>query len=456
MRKIFRKKGERLILEKITAFFETYQLPILIFLGMLALSFLLFQTLPQLRGLRVRARIKRRRTVTKLKHYYYSMLGVVRLFSAIKILLLVFIGIGFLLFLTLLAIDAWNTFLVPRGLPKIGLPFPLWRIFFVMGWILGALMSFFTKPKVKKFADKVAAKPSMIYIFGSNRLTEMLLNKLMSLGMGVRTALIAEKKQLWIEQLPEEINTLILDDPEELKSDTLYEIIQFNNASKIISLVEDPDLCGNLLTRVRKVNPEVELLLLSNNKPPFLDLSTGRFEKVEVIKDTTAILRELTGKLALGYQRPDVISLTLPPIYEGRSPSLIEKDLKKRVKVLGIKRNGELKDITELRSGDQILLYLKEEKVLGDLLQLRKGMDTGITKAESKQGIKMEEAKKTPPTTPEKIGSEESSIKASEGKEEEKEKDEEETSEKEPEKEKEKKATNAFSGLKEKREHNSE
>lgn len=443
-----------MILEKLMAFLEAYQLPILVFLGVLALFLLLFMTLPPLRGLRVRTKIKVERIVNRIKHYYYSLIGVVRLFSAIKILLLVFIGLGFLIFLILLVIDAWNMFLVSHGLPKLGLPFPLWRIFFVMGWILGALMSFFTKPKVKKFADKVAAKPSMIYLFGSNRLTEMLLNKLMSLGMGVRTALIAEKKRLWIENLPAEINTLILDDPQELKSDTLYDIVQFKNASKIIVLIEDPDLCGNILTRVRKVNQEVELLLLSNNKPAFLDLSTGRIEKIEVIKDTNAILRELTGKLALGYQRPDVISLPLPPTYEGRPPSSIEKDFKERVKVLGIKRNGDIKDTTELRSGDQILLYLKDAKVLGDLLHLTKGLE--IPEEESMQEMEREKAKQEPPPAPEKTVTEEDSTKVPEEQEEKKEEGEDVASEKETEREKERKATNVFSELEEKKKPNPE
>lgn len=305
-----------------------------------------------------------------------------------KILFLVLAGIGFLLFLALLTIDAWNMYIAPSsGLPQIGFPFPMYRILFVMGWILGAVMSFFTKPKVKKFADKVKAKPRMIYVFGSNRLTEMLLNELLNLGMGMRTSLIAGRKRLWIENLPEGINKLILDNLEELETETLYNIIQFENAKRVIILVDDSNLAGNILTNVRKVNPEVEVLLLSNNKPAFLDLSAGKIENVQIIEDSEAILRELTGQLALGYERPDVISLPVPSAYVNRSPSLIEKDFKKGLKVLGTERNEKiLKDVSKLQADDHILLYLQNTKVLADLLQLSNELKTPRKEAQPSKG----------------------------------------------------------------------
>lgn len=392
-----------MVLEKIIDFVNAYSFILMISLGSILLGLLLFLILPPLRGVRTRLSIKIGRLRNQLSHYWYSMIGVVRIFSAIKILILVLAGLGFLLFLILIVIDAWNMYITPYGLPQLGLPFPMWRILFVMSWILGALMSFFTKPKVKKFADKVNAKPSMFYIFGSNRLTEMLIDKLVSLGMGVRTALIAKEPRLWIENLPEEINNLILDNPEELRNETLYDILGFANAEKVIVLVEDPDLAGNIITNVRKMNPEVELTLLSNNKPPFLDLSAGQIQNVSIIEDTEAILRELTGKLTLGYERPNVISLPVPSAYVNNSPELFEKDFKKKLKVLGIKRNGEIKQEDTLGKEDHVLLYLKDSEVLGDLLQLagltvkkRERKQEAEKKKEKEEKEEIEEPEKKP------------------------------------------------------------
>ncbi len=376
-----------MVLRQIIDFINAHSLVLLVFFVLVGVGLILFVALPPFRGLRIRVKIRLGRLRSKLGHYWYSLIGVVRLFSAMKMLILVLAGIGVLIFLVLLVIDAWNIYVAtPHGLPELGLPFPLWRLLFVMGWILGALMSFFMKPKVKKFADKVNAKPNVFYVFGSNQLTEMLLNKLMALGMGVKTALIAGKKRLWVENLPGEINKLILDNPEELKTDTLYEIVTFSNASRVIVLVDNPDLAGHIITNVRKRNPDVELILLSNNKPAFLDLSAGKFENVQIIEDTEAILRELTGKLALGYDRPNVIALPSPREYVGRSPTLLEKDFKRHVKVLGIRRNGSIIETNQLQKGDHILLYIGKSEILGELLQL-----TGELTVREKESAKKEE-----------------------------------------------------------------
>jgi len=131
-------------------------------------------------------------------------------------------------------------------------------------------MSFFKDRKVKKFAEKVAERENTIFVFGSDIVTENFVKDLVNLGMGVRVALIAENDSLWIDEVEEEVTSLIEGRKEEYNKPQLYNTIGFKTAEKIIILHKDPGLVQSIVGQIKHVSEGLKIILIAQNAPPFI------------------------------------------------------------------------------------------------------------------------------------------------------------------------------------------
>jgi len=324
------------------------------------------------------------------KHFYYMIKYIVRLTEFIKTFIVIGVFIGLIILIALYIIMLYNTYLaVQYNLPTVKIDFSRFSPLFILGWIAGSLLSVFLKPKLERFADRVNAKPKMIYIFGSNDLTRNLVRNLISLGFGPMTALIAEKSYYWIEALGPQVDLLILDVPEELKVETLYQKVTFKNAIKIVILIDDPELSQHVLVNVRKVNPDAPIIVLSQYKPPIIDLVGEHVQGIQIINDIETIVGEIIRRLALGFDYAPVIEAYAPEEYIGKSFEDLEYDFNYKVKVLGVKRGDQILQQTRIEKNDRIILYLLDRKILREFLAL-------IPKVEVK--VELKEVQKTEPS----------------------------------------------------------
>lgn len=296
---------------------------------------------------------------------------IVRLTEFIKTFIIIGIFIGLIILIALYVIMLYNIYLaVKYNLPTVKIDFGRFSPLFILGWIAGSLLSVFLKPKLERFADRVNAKPQMIYIFGSNDLTRNLVRNLISLGFGPMTALIAEKSYYWIEALGPQVDLLTLDVPDELKVETLYQKVTFKNAIKVVILIDDPELSQHVLVNVRKVNPDAPIIVLSQYKPPIIDLVGEHVQGIQIINDIETIVNEIIRRLALGFDYAPVIEAYAPEDYVGKSFEDLEYDFNYKVKVLGVKREGQILQQTKIEKNDKIILYLLDRKILREFLSL--------------------------------------------------------------------------------------
>ena len=323
------------------------------------------------RKIRIRFKIVYNQAMAYFKHFYYMLKFIIRLTEFIKTFIIIGIVLGILFLIGLYIINLWNTYVSPTyNLPRVKVDFRRFSPIFFLGWLGGMLMSVFLKPKLERFADRVNAKPQMIYIFGSNEITKKLVENLIQLGLGPMTALIAEKSYYWIEALGAQLDLLILDTPDELKIETLYEKIGFKNALKIVILVEDKELAQNILVNIRRVNKETEIILLSQYRPPIIDLAGPYTENIRMIDNIETITNEIIRRLALGFDYAPVIEAKLPEDYIGLEPKALEEDFNHKVKVLGVKRKGKIILPEKFEKNDLVLLYLIDKKALREFLSL--------------------------------------------------------------------------------------
>ncbi|MCD6491729.1 MAG: hypothetical protein J7K59_05535 [Candidatus Korarchaeota archaeon] len=374
-----------------------------LFLGIFGLlvliSLLLLWKWERLRKYKIWLKIRWRMGMSLFKHFYYDAKFYIKLRSLIKTIIIIGVALGFLLLIVFSVILLYNTYIATTfSLPVIELKLSTttknFNIFWIVSSVGGVLMSIFLKPKLEKFADKVNAKPRMIYIFGSNDLVKRLINSFVELGLGTMVALIADKNHYWIQELSKSVDLLILENQEELRFPTIYEKIKFKNALKVITLLDDPELNQHVILNVRRCNPEAEIIVLSRNKPPILDLTGQKLPNIFVIEDIDSLSREIIRQIALGFVYAPVIEAIVPPEYLGKNPKAIEEDFSGKLKVVGVKRNNNIGMFKTLKSGDKILLYLVDRRVLREFIHL-------IPQIEEKEESAIEAVKEVPPSTTE-------------------------------------------------------
>jgi hypothetical protein len=211
---------------------------------------------------------------------------------------------------------------------------------------------------INKYRDKVNARKDITYIFGSSKPAEQFLFEMVHrYGYEERVSLIADSDLLWIRKLKAFIDVYVVEDMKEFEKPNLYEIIGFKNATRIMILTESIELNQNILTNLRQVRPDVEIILLSQFAPNFVFSDLVKDENLILIEDLDVTVQGLVLSLSLDFDFPQTSELDVPRSYVGKSGDTMSFDIPK-LEVILIKRGDELLPSTEkMLPDDRIVVY---------------------------------------------------------------------------------------------------
>ena len=122
-------------------------------------------------------------------------------------------------------------------------------------------------------------------------------------------------------------------------------------------LTESIELNQNILTNIRRVRPDVEIILLSQYAPAFVFSDLVQDENLIIVEDLDATIQGLVHSLSLDFDYPPTVEIDVPRTYIGSTGVKMSSDLFKQV-VLLIRRGEELlSPEEELRLGDRVIIY---------------------------------------------------------------------------------------------------
>ncbi|UCG02138.1 MAG: hypothetical protein JSW11_21420 [Candidatus Heimdallarchaeota archaeon] len=213
------------------------------------------------------------------------------------------------------------------------------------------------KSPIAKYRDKVNTRKGVTYVFGTSRPAEQFLFEMISqFGYEERVSLIADVDLLWIRSLMG-IDIYVVENQLEFAKPNLYDIIGFKNASRVMILTESIELNQNILTNIRRVRPDVEIILLSQYAPAFVFSDLVQDENLIILEDLDATIQGLVHSLSLDFDYPPTVEIDVPRTYIGSTGVAMSSDLFKQV-VLLIRRGKELLSPTEeLKLGDRVVIY---------------------------------------------------------------------------------------------------
>lgn len=214
------------------------------------------------------------------------------------------------------------------------------------------------KSPIMKYKDKVNTRKDITYIFGSSRAAEQLLFELVrQYGYEERVSLISDADLLWVRKLKSLIDIYVVEDLREFEKVNLYEIIGFQNASRIMILTESIELNQNILTHIRHIRPDVDIILLSQYAPAFVFSEIVQDENLIIIEDLDMTIQGLVLSLSMDFDFPPTVEIDVPRTFIGNSGEEMSSDLVKQ-KVIAIRRGEELLPTTEkLKIGDKVIIY---------------------------------------------------------------------------------------------------
>ncbi|MFX0205125.1 MAG: hypothetical protein ACFFDT_04005 [Candidatus Hodarchaeota archaeon] len=213
------------------------------------------------------------------------------------------------------------------------------------------------KSPISKYRDKVNTRKNVTYVFGTSRPAEQFLYEMISqFGYEERVSLIADADLLWIRSLMG-IDIYVVENLLEFAKPNLYDIIGFKNASRVMILTESIELNQNILTNIRRVRPDVDIILLSQYAPAFVFSDLVQDENLIIVEDLDATVQGLVHSLSLDFDYPPTVEIDVPRTYIGSTGVAMSSDLFKQV-VLLIRRGEELLSPEEkLKLGDRVIIY---------------------------------------------------------------------------------------------------
>ncbi len=213
------------------------------------------------------------------------------------------------------------------------------------------------KSPIAKYRDKVNTRKGVTYVFGTSSSAEQFLHEMISqFGYEERVSLIADVDLLWIRSLMG-IDIYVVENQLEFAKPNLYDIIGFKNASRVMILTESIELNQNILTNIRRVRPDVEIILLSQYAPAFVFSDLVQDENLIIIEDLDATIQGLVHSLSLDFDYPPTVEIDVPRTYIGSTGVAMSSDLFKQV-VLLIRRGEELLSPgEEMKLGDRVIIY---------------------------------------------------------------------------------------------------
>jgi len=211
---------------------------------------------------------------------------------------------------------------------------------------------------INKYRDKVNSRKNVTYVFGSSKPAEQFLFEMIhQYGYEEQVSLIADADLLWIRKLKALIDIYVVEDLKEFEKPNLYEIIGFKNASRILILSESTELNQNILTNIRQVRPDVEIILLSQYAPNFVFSDLVQDENLVIIEDLDVTVEGLVLSLSLDFRFPQTSEIDVPRTYIGSTGDEMSSDIPK-LEVLLI-RSGDvfLPSSEVLKPEDRIIVY---------------------------------------------------------------------------------------------------
>ncbi|MFX0122127.1 MAG: hypothetical protein ACFFAE_00685 [Candidatus Hodarchaeota archaeon] len=254
------------------------------------------------------------------------------------------------------------------------------------------------KSPIAKYRDKVNTRKDVTYVFGTSRPAEQFLFEMISqFGYEERVSLIADVDLLWIRSLIG-IDIYVVENQLEFAKPNLYDIVGFKNASRVMILTESIELNQNILTNIRRVRPDVEIILLSQYAPAFVFSDLVQDENLIIIEDLDATIQGLVHSLSLDFDYPPTVEIDVPRTYIGSTGVAMSLGLIKQ-KVLLIRRGEELlSPEEELRLGDRVIIYFFSNyymkltnRVVTELPLLPKKKKEKKSKKEKKEEIQIVE-----------------------------------------------------------------
>jgi hypothetical protein len=234
----------------------------------------------------------------------------------------------------------------------------------VLRWAAGiigvgtVIIRLMIKSPIMKYKDKVNTRKDITYIFGSSRAAEQLLFELVrQYGYEERVSLISDADLLWVRKLKGLIDIYVVEDLREFEKVNLYEIIGFQNASRIMILTESIELNQNILTHIRHIRPDVDIILLSQFAPAFVFSEIVQDENLIIIEDLDMTIQGLVLSLSMDFDFPPTVEIDVPRTFIGNTGDEMSSDLVKQ-KVIAIRRDHELLPTKEiLKIGDRVIIY---------------------------------------------------------------------------------------------------
>ncbi len=335
------------------------------------------------------------RVIFRELKYFLPLQDLFILFLMVGVVLVVFLIIliwGLPLALSFIPGDPFDAWIFPRNLPtwpgpdatdleiqaainEAGKEFKYlhWNLIRSGGWIFNGtvlrwaagiigvgtvVVRLMIKSPIMKYKDKVNTRKDVTYIFGSSRAAEQLLFELVrQYGYEERVSLISDADLLWVRKLKGLIDTYVVEDLREFEKVNLYEIIGFQNASRIMILTESIELNQNILTHIRHIRPDVDIILLSQYAPAFVFSEIVQDENLTIIEDLDMTIQGLVLSLSMDFDFPPTVEIDVPRTYIGSTGDEMSSDLVKQ-KVIAISRGEELLPTNEiLRIGDRVIIY---------------------------------------------------------------------------------------------------
>lgn len=224
--------------------------------------------------------------------------------------------------------------------------------------IVTIIVRLMIKSPINKYRDKVNARKDVTYIFGSSKPAEQFLYEMVNrYGYEERVSLVADADLLWIRKLKAFIDLYVVEDPTEFEKPNLYEIVGFKNASRIMILSESVELNQNILTNIRQVRPDVEIIILSQYAPNFVFSDLVQDDNLTLIEDLDVTVQGLVLSLSLDFNFPQTSEIDVPRTYVGSTGDTMSFDIPK-MEVILIRRGDELLPSSEkLKADDRIIVF---------------------------------------------------------------------------------------------------
>jgi hypothetical protein len=300
-----------------------------------------------------------RRAVMRELRYFIPITDLLILFfmiAIVAIVVIIFILIAIPLPLSFLLVETYSE--IQMIIWSFIITSDLFRLIAALIGVVTIIVRLMIQSPINKYRDKVNARKDVTYVFGSSKPAEQFLFEMIfQYGYEEKVSLIADADLLWIRKLKALIDVYVVEDKREFEKPNLYEMVGFKNASRIMILSESIEINQNILTNLRHVRPDVEIIILSQYAPAFVFSDLIDDEKLILIEDLDVTVEGLVLSLSLDFHFPQSAEIDVPRTFIGQTGDDLTSDIP-NLEVILIRRDNELLPSYEvLKNGDRIILF---------------------------------------------------------------------------------------------------